>query len=53
MNLNLREYTHIPQWIRYPEILLGESYNGICMLADLFVIVKIPNKLSGTVAGER
>jgi hypothetical protein len=38
MNLNLREYT-----LRYPEILLGESYNGIYALADLFVIVKIPN----------
>ena len=34
-------------------ILLGESYNGICALADLFAVVKIPNKLSGTVAGER
>jgi hypothetical protein len=35
-----------------PGILLGESYNGICTLADLFVIVKIPNKLSSGVAGE-
>jgi hypothetical protein len=32
-------------------ILLGESYNGICVLADLFVCVKYTNKLSGTVAG--
>ena len=31
---------------------MGESYNGICALADLFAVVKIPNKLSGTVAGE-
>jgi hypothetical protein len=43
MNLNLKEYTHIPQWIRYPGILLGESYNGICTLADLFVIIKSTN----------
>jgi hypothetical protein len=39
--MNLRECTHVPQWIRYPGILLGESYNGIRMLADLFMIVKI------------
>jgi hypothetical protein len=52
MNLNFRKYTHVPQWIRYPRILLGESYNGIYMLADLFMIVKILNKLSGAVAGE-
>ena len=32
---------------------MGESYNGICALADLFAIIKIPNKLSGAVAGER
>ena len=31
---------------------MGESYDGIRALADLFRIVKIPNKLSGTVAGE-
>jgi hypothetical protein len=37
MNLNLREYTHVSQWIPYPGILLDESYNGICTLADLFV----------------
>jgi hypothetical protein len=43
MSLNLRECTHVPQWIQYPGILLCESYNGIYMLADLFVIVKIPN----------
>jgi hypothetical protein len=30
---------------------LDKSYNGICILADLFVIAKIPNKLSGVVAG--
>jgi hypothetical protein len=44
MNLNPREYTHVlPQWIRYLGIHLGESYNGIYTLADLFVIVKIAN----------
>jgi len=32
---------------------MGESYDGIRALADLFRIVKIPNKLSGAVAGER
>jgi hypothetical protein len=31
----------------------GESYNSICMLAYLFMLVKSTNKLSGTVAGER
>jgi hypothetical protein len=46
MNLNPKEYTHVPLWIRYPGILLGESYNGICALTDLFVIVKIPNSVS-------
>ena len=30
----------------------GESYSGICALADLSVCVKYTNKLSGTVAGE-
>jgi hypothetical protein len=29
--------------MRYPGILLGESYNGICALTDLFMNVKIPN----------
>ena len=33
-------------------ILSGESYNGICALADLSVCVKYTNKLSGAVAGE-
>ena len=32
---------------------MGESYNGIRVLADLFAFVRIPNKLSGAVAGER
>ena len=36
-----------------PLILLGESYNDIRALADLFAVVKIPNNLSGAVAGER
>jgi hypothetical protein len=36
--------------MQYPGILLGESYNDIYALADLFVIVKIPNKLSSAVA---
>ena len=31
---------------------MGESYNGIRTLADLFAVVKIPNKLSGAVAGD-
>jgi hypothetical protein len=31
---------------------LGESYNGIRMLADLSVCVKNTNKLSGVVARE-
>jgi hypothetical protein len=31
---------------------MGESYNGICALADLFVIIKISNKLSAVVAGD-
>jgi hypothetical protein len=31
-------------------ILLGESYSGIHMLADLFVCIKYTNKLSGAVA---
>ena len=26
--------THVPQWIRYPGILLGESYSGIRALVD-------------------
>jgi hypothetical protein len=34
--------------IRYPGILLGESYNDICTLVDLFVIVKIPNRTANT-----
>jgi hypothetical protein len=34
------------------EILLSESYSGICALADLSVCVKYTNKLSGAVAGE-
>ena len=33
-------------------ILLGESYSGIHVLADLSVCVKYTNKLSGAVAGE-
>ena len=33
-------------------ILLGESYIGIYVLADLFVCVKYTNKLSGALAGE-
>ena len=33
-------------------ILLGESYSGICVLADLSLCVKYTNKLSGVVAGE-
>ena len=33
-------------------ILLGESYSGIRVLADLFVCVKYTNKLSGAVARE-
>ena len=33
-------------------ILSGESYNGICALADLSVCVKYTNKLSGAVARE-
>ena len=32
---------------------MGESYNGIRTLADLFAVVKIPNKLSGAVVGEQ
>ena len=32
---------------------MGESYNGIHTLADLFRIVKIPNKLFGAIARER
>ena len=32
---------------------MGESYNGIHALTDLFADVKIPNKVSGVVAGER
>ena len=32
---------------------MGESYDGIRALADLIRIVKIPNKLSGAVVGER
>ena len=32
---------------------MGESYNGIHVLTDLFADVKIPNKVSGVVAGER
>ena len=32
---------------------MGESYNGIHALLDLFAVVKIPNRLSGAVAGER
>jgi hypothetical protein len=31
---------------------MGESYNGIRALVDLFAVVKIPNKLSGAVARE-
>ena len=31
---------------------MDKSYNSIRMLADLFAVVKIPNKLSGTVAGD-
>ena len=31
----------------------GESYDGIRALADLIRIVKIPNKLSGAIAGEQ
>jgi hypothetical protein len=33
-------------------ISLGESYNGIRALMDLFVCVKYTNKLSGAVAGK-
>jgi hypothetical protein len=33
-------------------IFLGESYSGICVLADLSVCVNKTNKLSGAVAGE-
>ena len=33
-------------------IPLGESYNGIRVLADLSVCIKYTNKLSGAVAGE-
>ena len=33
-------------------ILSGESYSGICALADLSVCVKYINMLSGAVAGE-
>ena len=33
-------------------ILLGESYSGIRALMDLFMCVKITNKLSSAVAGE-
>ena len=33
-------------------ILLGESYSGIHVLADLSVCVKYTNKLSGTIARE-
>ena len=32
---------------------MGESYNGIRAFVDLFVVVKISNKLSGVVAGEQ
>ena len=39
--------------IRYPGILQGESYIGIRALADLSVRLRIANKLSGAVAGER
>jgi len=53
MNLNLRECTQVPQWIQYPEILLGERYNSIRALADSFVTLKNSNKLFGVVAGER
>jgi len=31
---------------------MGESYNGIRTLADLFAVVKIPNKLYGAIAGD-
>jgi hypothetical protein len=48
-NLNLGEYTYVPWWIQYSGILLGESYNGIYTLGDLFVIVKISDQLSSTV----
>jgi hypothetical protein len=34
------------------EILLSESYSGICALTDLSMCVKYTNKLSGTVARE-
>jgi hypothetical protein len=34
-------------------ILLGESYNGICALADLSCVSKIPNKFSGIVVEVR
>ena len=34
------------------EILLGESYSGIHVLADLSMCVKYTNKLSGIVARE-
>ena len=30
----------------------GESYSGICALADLSMCVKYTNKLSGAVTGE-
>ena len=33
-------------------ILLGESYSGICVLADLSMYVNYTNKLSGAIAGE-
>ena len=33
-------------------ILSGESYSGICTLADLSMCVKYTNKVSGAVAGE-
>ena len=34
------------------QILLGESYSGICALVDLSVCVKYTNKLSAAVIGK-
>jgi hypothetical protein len=43
-------YTSRSQWKSIPWNAHGESYNGIHVLADLYVIVWYTNRLSGSVA---